>query len=112
MQPSAFFHFLPFLCGIDLGGPASAQARGSKAAISTGQLPSLLSWDPASVLFLTRLWGQGLAPCLLTLMIVIIIINPLPADFGAAAAFAAGRQLAKHIERELKARYHYKDNLI
>jgi hypothetical protein len=46
------------------------------------------------------------------LMIVIIIINPLPADFGAAAAFAAGRQLAQHIERELKARYHYKDNLI
>jgi hypothetical protein len=45
MQPSAFFHFLPFLCGIHLGGPASAQARGSKAAISTGQLPSLLSWD-------------------------------------------------------------------
>jgi hypothetical protein len=44
-------------------------------------------------------------------MIVKITISPLPI-FVSAAAFGAGRQLRNHIEPELKARYHYKDNLI
>jgi hypothetical protein len=64
------------------------------------------------------LWGLLLAKLkaakrryLYAHVIVKITISLLPI-FVAAAAFGAGRQPCNYIERELKARYHYKDNLI
>jgi hypothetical protein len=65
-----------------------------------------------------NLWGLLLAKAeaarcrfLYAHMIVKITISPLPI-FVAAVAFGAGRQLLNHIRRELKARYHCKENLI
>ena len=65
-----------------------------------------------------NLWGLLLAKLkaakrryLYAHVIVKITISLLPI-FVAAVAFGAGRQLLNHIRRELKARYHCKENLI